>query len=175
MSIPESEIDRLPSRLTEKAFRRYEDVIHQAVDSYPICVAFEPTGSISTFTARLRDAILSLYRYEWSTKIDTVKFRNIYNDLVVSHQLNKVVIGSSKLIKATGVSGPTYFGYTAAPLDAIRLKSTEHARFICELASKQMLAVAVRVTGIDDENVEYLEMNYDVSITKNPDGSYTII
>lgn len=86
----------LPPRLRESSFRRYEPVIAQIVSAFPMAVKINHgAASPVTFTARLRDAMKSLYDHHWTTSsIDVAKFRYNYLDLRVSHRENGVFAGS---------------------------------------------------------------------------------
>lgn len=69
----------LPSRLSEKTFRRYEPYIERAVAISPnnLIIPCPADTSVNTFVGRLRDSMVSLDAYSWSTNIDLDRFRHL--------------------------------------------------------------------------------------------------
>lgn len=73
-----------PAHLSEKVFRRFEQTIKQIVEEFPRTIIITPEGiSQYTFIARLRDAMRSLYKYEWQTSVESTRFRSIRAQIVV--------------------------------------------------------------------------------------------
>jgi hypothetical protein len=75
-----------PPHLTEGVFRTYERAIATAVRNWPTETCFTVPSGIAptTFTARFRDAILSLKKYSWSTSVDTTKFWSLTGKYVIA-------------------------------------------------------------------------------------------
>ena len=72
---------QLPARLSEGYFRLFEPVIARAVAAYPESIQIGPVGewSLTTTTARLRDAALSYRRFRWSSaQIDPAEFDKLW-------------------------------------------------------------------------------------------------
>lgn len=172
---------QLPSRLKESSFKNYENHIALAVHDFPAVVVFESIqGSVATFVARFRDAMSSLHTYNWATiTIDMDKFRACYLDLAVSHYETKAITGSRTRIreyKSKGSEGwqsnPVREG-VVEPVELPNL-SREEIKFLCRLASQRLLSCPIVVSGIDEENAQYFEENFDVRVDKREDGKFTI-
>jgi hypothetical protein len=85
---------------SEQCFRRYENVIVQAVLSYPQEVRFKPeVRSIATDEARCRDAISSWRRKKWISSVDQAAYQNAVNDIVVWSSLGYICVGPSVVLK----------------------------------------------------------------------------
>jgi hypothetical protein len=65
--------------LTEQQFRRWEPVLKEVVERFPLSTTFKAIDMTpATAVGRFRDAVLSLRRFNWSTNVDTEKLRRIY-------------------------------------------------------------------------------------------------
>ena len=84
----------LPYRFRESSFRRYEPHIAEVVASFPDPVTIDPSPlSPVTCSCRFRDAMRSLKKHCWETKIDFGQFDRIHPNVVVSEGEGKVLIG----------------------------------------------------------------------------------
>lgn len=177
--------DLTPHRLRESSFRRFELDIAYIVTSYPsvIELSYKDKGySILTFEARLRDAMKSLFDNGWATvTIDMVKFVQNYQDIVISHQGEKLFAGGRREISIkrsgrdlihdiTGISTPE----PSPSADSIFDVDFNGASLIAQLAAARVL-LPIRIGGVDESAVEQLEQNYDVGFTKNSDGTWTVL
>jgi hypothetical protein len=172
----------LPSRLREAAFRRYEDAIAQIVRAFPKVVVLRPDGNVNTYCARLRDAMLSLGRHKWLTnKVNLADFDEYYADIIISHQGDEIHCGSREMLKAHH-----NFDAPAIQVDQAIVNSPSPVTYrvtsnfsalavLCYLASQRALQCPIKLLEMDQSNVKWCEDNYDVALTKNEDGSYTLI
>lgn len=171
----------LPHRFTEKSFRRYEGVIKRAVESYPQTITIDPFPlSGTTYSARLRDAKVSLKQNRWPSTVNMERFLAVYEDLQVSDRGSSVVIGSSELIKVAdkplsaagremaGESRYT-FDFGNDPMDVREIEA-----FVILLAARRLQG-PIRVRPIAGIVMTRYQSTYDISIEELPDGSYTII
>jgi hypothetical protein len=187
---------KLPYRLSEKAFREYEDAIAQIVAAFPIAVKVEHRSKApTTYSARLRDAIKSLDKYNWVTgKVNMLIFKSIRKGIVVRHTAKGVYAGSSEgmefLDEIEGCStslanrpstdlslDPNEIAKdVVVPIEPFLLEDTDlhHIKATVFLASKGLLNRPIRISSIDDEQREYFEENFDVRLDKQPDGSYLL-
>ncbi len=180
MNPTKKEPDRLPQRLRESSFRRYESVIAKAVKSFPKNVVVNPKGSPVTFSYRLRDAMLSLYRYKWSTKtVDMDKFNSLYSEDRKLRQIHVSHIGEN--ISIGGDIEPSQspsedFVYTEPQGDQLfPISNSIELNLLCLLASSRYLGRPIKISPSFNFDTLELENNFDVSVTTNVDGTYTII
>lgn len=180
---------KLPSRLSERSFRHYELIIARAIEAFPNITVVDPDGSPITYSARLRDAMLSLATYNWPTAVvNTEKFHAIYNvDLKkrlihVSHRGSQIFIGSDTIPDDDVIPQPavevkplatTQYPPAVRPLTLVA--DDMQIVLICQMASQRLLSAPVTVRDLTEARARELEMEYDVRIDKNPDGTYTII
>lgn len=110
-SSPSSKNPRLPSRLSETSFRRYEPFIKEVVDIFPRPLQVAPSLmglAPTTFAARFRDAKNSLALYQWQTDVNLARFMQIQSEIEASHQGDFVVIGSAETVQQTKPSGSAW-------------------------------------------------------------------
>lgn len=82
--------------LREHIFRTYEDLIARAVHAWPEPTSFTVPHDVApaTFVANMRNAVVSVKRYSWSTSIDLPKLLSIENPrqfVVVFDDVEKLV------------------------------------------------------------------------------------
>lgn len=169
----------LPSRLSETSFRDYEPVIAQIIATWPKVVKVEAQGKAPiTVAARLRDAKLSFERYRWPTTLfDPAAFDKIKDSIRVAHKGDCVYAGSITSLKTLDVKDAqvaTASLMSAIPL-TVEITDNTQLRLIAWLAAKRAFAMPIILANIDEENAEWLEDNFDVDVTKNKDGSYTLL
>jgi hypothetical protein len=173
----------LPSRLSEKSFRKYEHDIAKIANSWPSVVILRPTkGSITTYVARLRDAILSLSQHRWpSTLVSQPIFDRIHPQLVVSHRGDCAMAGPrNEVVKYDKPDEPMKAdAFTATPHSSsafdLQCFPYDAVKVVCHLASKRLLVGPVKVFGLSSQQAGHLEESYDVALTLNADNSYTIV
>lgn len=170
----------LPSRLTEKSFRKYEKDIAKAVKEWPNPVTFKPTGNSVVYAARMRDAMLSLFRYKWTTEVDMTLFLTIYHEdrtkkqLHVFHAGDEVHVGGqypdlkAEEQQETAVVDPT-------KTIEVQMKELETKKIVCQLVAAKAVVVPIKAFGISIDESQWLEENYDVLVKLNEDGSHTIV
>lgn len=180
----------LPSRLTERAFRTYEPDITLALTQYPNVVKFKPSGNLTTYIARIRDAMKSYNDFHWqSSSIDRALFTLRYDDLIVHQPLKhpgevwiggRVEIAEERKRWESAVEMDSSELASSLGNEPVNVKlpipSVENrlfVEFLARLAQDRLLARPVRVKT-EDSFAGHLEQSYDIVVTKNDDGSYTI-
>ncbi len=171
-------MENIPSRLTERSFRQYESTISQAIKAFPQVVTLYPKGNLNTYVARLRDAMLSLEKYGWTTSIDKEAFKEIRPRLVVALKDDAVFIGARAAIKDFKPAQPIQLDNVPTKEIEYCIVSLESLKVLCDLAAKRLLACNLRITQRFDTDlkrlVAELEDNFDVCITLHEDGTFTI-
>lgn len=184
----------LPSRLRESSFRRYEHVITQIVSAFPMAVKINHgAASPVTFTARLRDAMKSLYDHHWTTSsIDVAKFRYNYLDLRVSHRENGVFAGSKagldmlseithSIAEATPCTEPvkTYQRIDEeVPSLELNNLTRDEVKLLCLLSAQRAFVRPIEITAewlISEEEVSALLGAYDIALDKVEDKVNTYL
>ncbi len=164
----------LPHRFRFTSVQQYEDVIHQAVEKYPQVCQFDPRPrALATFAARLRDAMLSLKKYQWpGLKIDLEKFNSIHDDLQVSEREGTCFVGSRAILKL-----PQFKASTEPPKLGqliVHGASDSVLRSLCVLCQHRILPeqqLPIRIIGAHDPAVIIqLELLYDVAFEKTTEG-----
>jgi hypothetical protein len=172
----------LPHRHRLDSVKSYEVVIAEAVRRYPNLVMFDPAPrTLSTFSARLRDAMFSLYKYQWTgIAVDMEKFNKVYEDLVVSERVvesggtkkGMCVVGSKDLIKT-----PIFTSAYELPKPGqlvVTLVNDSVVRALCVLCENKILPenmLPVKLLGeISPEVIAQLEVLHAVAFEKTDDG-----
>lgn len=169
--------NELPHRLRESTFRLYESVLFQAIESStgPINVNPAPLRP-TTYAARVRDAIISFTKFNWSPAMFTQAELNAA-DLVVRHSDHAVVIGRRGEFKRGHIGGEAR-GFVTP--DHKRLAGIPITR---ALTDHEVTAFAILLGGrlisgpviippqfpLPEELVSALESNYDIAITITPE------
>lgn len=175
----------LPYHSSERLFRQYEPIIAAIVKSYPAVIEFNPTSlgyTHTTFVARLRNLKTSLAKNRFSpTVVDMSKFDRIGSDnIVISDPGNGIVrCGSLETLKSPD---PKPIPFTV-PLDSATTNdayllptlSPSDRLLLCYLADKRLLKRALKITGFTDTEAKSCEEQFDVSLTRNTDNTYTLI
>ena len=169
----------LPHRYRQDQFRRYETYINHAVEAHPQAVKCDPklfNIKQITFVARLRDAMRSLWDNQWNTTINNTKFREIYESIQVTERTDgTILIGTKEAIKGW-IQQDKIPELTAADSNEIlTLKDPQTKELIMWLSHKRLLAPRLKVIGLTDDEVVEFQNNFDVSIDKNPDGSWLLL
>jgi len=135
-------------------------------------------GDLSSLTvaARLRDAMSSLYRYEWETQeVEIDKFRRVYKDMVVSHRGVSIYVGSREAIRMYDPIHPIIAlteAFDKEPSKVYGL-TVDQVRFVCLLIVDKMFSRPM-TCRCNEINCVGLENDFDVVVEKNEDGSFTI-
>lgn len=172
----------LPSRLTEASFRRYEDIIATAVDNYPQETSFSiPEGiAPNTFIARIRDAVLSVKKFAWTTKIDMKKLWELSNITVWSlDAANKCVWFREKQTRGR----PNELTSLAKTHNAAEISASHWSSWInaevsaaCVLISGGKLAGPIVLEGeIDPTLTDALTQIHDVGFYYDSEKNETIL
>lgn len=174
----------LPHRFKEDQFKRYEVYINHAIEAYPHAIKCEPklfNVSKTTFIARLRDAMKSYNDNKWESAINRVKFLEAYPKIQVSERTDgTILIGSKEAIKAwmqlDNVTEKLFHETSDTTLPLTDLSCpTNHKEFLMFLSHKRLLLPRLKLIGLLDGEAELYQQTYDISLDKNPDGSYTLI
>jgi hypothetical protein len=167
----------LPHRYSEKAFRKYESIIVEAVDRFPASLEVKPEHlglSLETVRGRLRDAITSLHNNLWSpTKVNMVKFFAIHSEIVVSLRPDgRVMVGDKDTVKSIS----TVPFDSIDPNDVIDMtdKSDFHQlSLMCYLAHHGALRKKIKVR-LTPAEVDGFCQSYDVTLIQQTDNSYLL-
>ena len=173
----------LPHRMREGQFRRFEKAIKEIVDKFPEVVPIS-AGKLSPLTVvgRLRDAMLSLHRYRWSTDVDMHKFEQIYSGIDVSHRGVSIIAGGHAEIKQFDplqeVQYEALRGLTTSVVSdgEVEELSLEALRVVCKAAAKGFLTkpLLFSCASVGDEYIVRLEDEFDVRIDKVREGVYSV-
>jgi len=175
----------LPHRFRESSFRDYEQAIALIVASFPKAVVLSPGDkSPITYSCRLRDAMVSLHTHHWETDlIDIPKFLDIHQFIVVREVNGSIVCGgrmetspkASVKPPPPSVLPPLQPTCQADPETIILLHTLEEKKLVCLLASRRLLATPLVVGGLSLDDASWLQENYDVVLTLNPDQTHSLI
>jgi len=158
----------LPNRFTESAFRRYEAIIANIIDSYPAPVTINPKDirlSCETVSARLRDAITSYRAHRWESTVVDDRIDNM---------LISVRVLPNGLVVASGPGGVNAVNTTQPTKTAeINLNETP-IKVLCLLAASRLLTRPVKVFPLLADDANVLEGLFDVSLTKCGDATYIL-
>jgi hypothetical protein len=168
------EMSTISYRFRESAFRDFERNIAQAINSFPSVVHHDLRGYSSvTFSCRLRDAMKSYETYCWPSElIDRAAFLSIYPRLQVADRGSYVVSGSREELKASN----------AQPISAVKSSAVEpfdigsptDYKLIAWLAHYELFNRPLKIK-LTIEQFEHLNEFYDINLTANNDGTYTIL
>lgn len=161
--------EKLPHRLRESSFRRYEQAIHSIVESWPSVVILDP-GPLSneTYSARLRDAIQSLLQYNWPTSIDVHKLRKLRHEIVVSNRDGTIVAGPRHNARP-----PLQPVVQSAQTLSLTNPTSSSIEEVCRALSERRSA-PVNLKGNVLPTLQRMEKLYDISFVEEPDGSFTV-
>lgn len=165
--MPESLCTQVAPHLRVEVFRRYEAVIAQAVEAHPKNLEVVPVGvAMTTFAARLRDAINSYSKYRWET--------SLFKD----EDFNRVIEDNGLVVRGN-VQGKVVVGprtSSATPIESVSSVSGAERNFWLELhkpGSDLLKAAAyiradglggpVKITGMSLEEVLEQTSTYDVA------------
>lgn len=162
-----------PARLNERSFRRYESVIFRAVTTFP--AAFEvATPQPNAYACGLRNALKSLYQFQWQTTVPHNLFLELYasRKIVVREATGKVVIGDRHTTKERPKAvGPPASGLIIKPhrseADSPIVDVNTRVDFaLCGLATEYVLARPVILRGLTDEAATELKQSFDVLLER---------
>ena len=170
----------LRTELRESAFRLWEETLHQAVFLYPSPLKFVPEQlQLTTALSRIRDAKLSLYRFNWPTKINMKKFREIYHDFFVNIDGDSIRIGP----RIVRINEPHKFKTTVLPTDVVLEITTEQRPVLhqimdaCAKLVSMLVIPSFRLRNVDRSEVEPIAAtlieSYDVAVCY--DGNDAVI
>jgi hypothetical protein len=179
-------------QLSEATFRTYEPFIHRAVKAWPEETRFAPTDMVNeksgrplspnTFAARMRDSVVSLHRFGWTTYIDIEKFRTMFGTFSVAFDSDgsvwfrnrgrrgrPLVFAGERVdpsLPTTASASPTWpDGWTIEEVEAV-----------CRLIHHARVNGPITLTGILlDEHVHSLMSTFNVGIHVDANNNRTII
>lgn len=163
-----------PARLNERSFRRYEPVIFKAVTTFPVAFAVA-TSQPNAYACGLRNALKSLYQFQWQTTVPHNLFLELYESrkIVVREATGKVVIGDRYTTKerpaeaasASGLIIKPHRSEAASPVvDVSNLAAV--ASILCDLAAQRTLACPIVLSGLTDEAAAELNQSFDVLLER---------
>lgn len=171
----------LPYRSRESTFRLFESVLRRAITAVaentgPLTINPAPLRP-TTYAARLRDAMLSMCKYNWKASFTALELTQA--GLSVRHNSTYVVLGA-KLPRgrqdgeSPGIVNPNDRRVNGLPVDR-PIDFTEVMAF-CILLSAKLLSgpVILRSQTLSPDEVSQLESKFDIAITFN-DEQHTII
>lgn len=169
-----TEKDSPPARLNERSFRRYESVIFKAVTTFP--AAFEvATSQPNAYACGLRNALKSLYQFQWQTTVPHNLFLELYEShkIVVREATGKVVIGDRHTTKERPAALPLESGLIIKPHSSEAAKpvvninsSATVANVLCDLAAKRAFTYPIVLRGLTDEDATELNASFDISLER---------
>ncbi len=177
----QTETLKLPWRLSEKAFQRFNQDIAKAMSVSPNTYLVASNANM-TQEARLRDAIASHFKYNWpSATFPREKFLELYNSgkLKVGNKDGQIWIGSRA--KVSDIESPmteVLDFNDKVEREAILMPIVyefDQVKLICQLASMRLLAAPVKIPKIEHHSLSYLQENFDVRVDDNGDGTITIL
>lgn len=173
-------IDNLPSQLTEASFRKYELTIQAAVNRFPQVIKIKAKDmdvAPTTYAARLRDALTSLFTYKWKTSVDMNKFLGIRLHVGVSHdhKNNQVIIGSKTQLRNYDQEESTPPIHISADEVTIQVTTLEQKLLLCELSAAKSFAKRIKIFGLNIDDITFLEGKYDVGFKLIEDGSHLLL
>ncbi len=166
----------LPTQ-TERCFRYYENSIATIVDNWPSLTIITPQElSITTYVARLRDAIASLRKYHWTTEIHMERFAEIAELIVCAPRGDKIYAGPATAIRA--LSKPRQ----EQPIFRVEGEETEFVtnffeaiRMVARLAHARLLTRPVVVVWSVAEQMTNLQNEYDIVVEQITTNKWRII
>lgn len=169
-------MNKLPHRLRETQFRRYEDLIARIVTVFPSCIIVDPqkhyTIAPSTFAGRLRDAMKSLKDNDWdSVKVNRTTFLAVVDSVVVRERSDGLVAIGNRDTTLAKPAKPNDVPIDVPVSDNKLIIGDETLKhFICMLAHRRLLRTPVEVIGITAMEAQTLQDSYDVYLDKTTDG-----
>lgn len=188
MTIDNTEI---ASRLREKNFRRFEPFLAKVLADFPKVQTFTKTHfdllkiGRTTFAARFRDAKQSLREFTWDVPATLAESFREFGDkvVIVETRDGKVLAGSRESLKSNDVL-KTVVNFeelqsTFLPQDSTNFKlellTIQEVNLLCILAHNRVLSRPLTFTCSTLSNVQILIDSYDISLEKQPDGSFVLI
>lgn len=166
--------------LSEKSFRRWETEIAQAVSLYPsplIWFPRPPRPTAVTCVSRIRDALLSFYRFRWSpTKIDTLKWTTIRDELRVRlDSEHSVYLGPKERVSLAAPATPTVLHIDLSVPRTAEVTS-DILRCLCVCRELEVLPT-LEIYGLRPEflpTLDTIARDYSVAIM-NTNGKITLV
>jgi hypothetical protein len=174
----------IPRRFNAEAVARYTRIMLQVCSSWPSPVLVDPSPlSKETFRSRFRDAVKGVVVFGQGPESLRIELLPIHNDLSVSEQDGKLVIGPRALLKArqTRATNELQAGIllsgTASQADeqsAYEGPDSAVIKAIAVLIQYGFLSSA-KLCGVSAEFIEsHLEEDYEGGVIENEDGSLTL-
>jgi hypothetical protein len=171
----------LPHRLRKDTVEGYAKALAQIVDAYPSVVRFDPRPrALATFAARLRDARISLQKYQWElscAEVNMSKFNLIHDEIVVQEGADGFCYVGSKELLAQRLTTPQ--GQLASRTNlVVNLPSDKTVQALAHLCAQRVFPqslLPVQLIGpVSAEVIETCEAAYDVSFETREDGVYLV-
>lgn len=171
----------LPYHQSERCFRKYEGIIGTIVGQLPglTIIQCPDNVSINTFVARLRDSISSVRKYNWKTLVFEQSKLLLYPTLTVCVKDDKIVCGIRRSIKESVIkqfATKVIRHKDSEEFDAGSLVY-ENIQFLAHLFSNNILSSPITFTCLDRQHpadILTLEDDFDLTIIKNENGSFTM-
>ena len=128
-----------------------------------------------TFACRMRDAMNSYEKHRWpTTAFNHIAFVEARVAMVVAERGQNVVVGDRDWIDSDAVRViPATSTQVAGEHDLMLPPNT--VTLLGYLADQRLLTVPLRIRGFTANDAEWLEANFDVAVTPNNDGTFTLI
>jgi len=178
--------------LREHIFRTYEPYLHAAVTAWPDPTWFEVPATIATatFVANLRNAVVSLIRYNWTTVVNLEKLKSIESPRLFVINFDetekKVWFRSPKAPVAqafkssigSGDPRPATTSISASMQSLVpwRDHTQEEISALCLLIDRQRVIGPFVVAGeVGEALVESLQTQYNVALVYDETMKQTVI
>lgn len=173
-----------PARLNEKSFRRYENLLYKVVTTFPNVVTLSTTHP-NAYACGFRNAMKSLYTFQWETIVPHNAFLKLYEakEIVVREATGKVLIGSRWTTKATEEEGeaeksgliikPHIPGESQEDV-IVDFNIATASWAVCFLASKQLLTQPITLRGLTVEAATELSQSFDILLEPQPNGDWLL-
>ena len=170
---------------TEKAFRKYEQVLLDIVQNWPRQTLVEiPLQSPETTKARLRDAWKAVMENPgWETLLDRGKLARIWTDKIVASNESNIVMVFSKSLKTPTAKSSITTESLRINSEPLSVQYYTHNPTAKEITSWLLLFGLGKLTGqltisglLDAEALDLAIANYpNLEVITSPNGDYIII
>lgn len=165
----------IPSRLRKYAFEAVAHIWGEALRKYPNPVEFSSHLTPETLARKLREARDAKQRYGWQHPAVDDKLWNLHaEEITVTPKSETVILG------------PRFAKFSSEPVQAteighkdltVEIKGQNDIEALCLLLHNRVFTPrpTFLVIGLDDNQIESLELRYDVGFIKVGEKQYTTI
>lgn len=161
-------------------FRRYEKHIFTILQSWPQPCFFVPSPfAATTFSARLRDAIVSVIEYKWASAVDVGRLEELWNtDLEIG--IHEASTGSQVCARKRGTGAALQLAGELVDtlhrnnyLAELDNPSRPILHALAILMSEKVITQPVKIKNIDQALMSEVAEKHDVGFS--PEGDVTIM